>query len=353
MKKIAIYAIARDEEKFVKRWYESIKDADVIVVLDTGSRDETLSMLKSLGVTVKRKVINPWRFDVARNEALKLVPDDVDICLSLDLDEVMLPGWREKILNNWKEGTTRMKYIFNWYIDKMGVPKITYKADKIHARNGYKWIYPVHEVLTCDSEVVVDLNEPLINHFPDRDKNRDSYLPLLKLAVQENPGVDRNYHYLGREYMYHEMWDEAIDMLKKHIAISNWREEKAASMRFIARCYASKNDEKNQVKWIEKSIKEAPYMRDSYVEAALIYFNNGEYKKSIYYAILGLDIKENEHRYINEIFTFDETIYDILSLDYYYLNINELAIYYAKKALEINPDSERIKNNLELFQEKK
>ena len=47
MKKIAIYAIARDEEKFVKRWYESIKDADVIVVLDTGSRDETLSMLKS------------------------------------------------------------------------------------------------------------------------------------------------------------------------------------------------------------------------------------------------------------------------------------------------------------------
>ena len=65
MKKIAIYAIARDEEKFVKRWYESIKDADVIVVLDTGSRDETLSMLKSLGVTVKRKVINPWRFDVA------------------------------------------------------------------------------------------------------------------------------------------------------------------------------------------------------------------------------------------------------------------------------------------------
>ena len=72
--KVCVYAICKNEEKFVKRWYESIKDADYICVLDTGSTDNTVKLLKELGVKVEVKDINPWRFDVARNESLKLIP---------------------------------------------------------------------------------------------------------------------------------------------------------------------------------------------------------------------------------------------------------------------------------------
>ena len=35
--KICVYAICKNESKFIKRWYESIKGADYICVLDTGS----------------------------------------------------------------------------------------------------------------------------------------------------------------------------------------------------------------------------------------------------------------------------------------------------------------------------
>ena len=35
--------------------------------------------------------------------------------------------------------------IYNWYIEN-DIPKISFYADKIHKRNGCKWIYPVHEV---------------------------------------------------------------------------------------------------------------------------------------------------------------------------------------------------------------
>lgn len=35
--KICIYAICKNEEKFVSRWVESMKEADKIFVLDTGS----------------------------------------------------------------------------------------------------------------------------------------------------------------------------------------------------------------------------------------------------------------------------------------------------------------------------
>jgi len=44
--KIVVYAIAKNEEKFVSRWVESMKEADEIIVLDTGSTDHTVEELK-------------------------------------------------------------------------------------------------------------------------------------------------------------------------------------------------------------------------------------------------------------------------------------------------------------------
>ena len=48
--KINVYAIAKNEEQFVKRWVNSMKEADNIYVLDTGSTDNTVKLLKELGV---------------------------------------------------------------------------------------------------------------------------------------------------------------------------------------------------------------------------------------------------------------------------------------------------------------
>ena len=47
-KKIVVYAISKNEEKFVKRWVNSMKEADAIYVLDTGSTDNTVKLLQEL-----------------------------------------------------------------------------------------------------------------------------------------------------------------------------------------------------------------------------------------------------------------------------------------------------------------
>ena len=65
--KIIVYAISKNESKFVSRWVESMQEADEIYVLDTGSTDDTKEKLESLGVHVKQVIIDPWRFDTARN----------------------------------------------------------------------------------------------------------------------------------------------------------------------------------------------------------------------------------------------------------------------------------------------
>ena len=105
--KVVVYAICKNEAKFVDRWMDSMSEADQVVVLDTGSSDGTAEKLKSRGALVRVEIITPWRFDTARNHALDLVPEDADICVSTDLDEVLEPGWREKLEAAWKPGTNR------------------------------------------------------------------------------------------------------------------------------------------------------------------------------------------------------------------------------------------------------
>jgi glycosyltransferase involved in cell wall biosynthesis len=51
-------------------------DGAPVYVLDTGSTDDTVSLLKQHGANVEQQVITPWRFDTARNVALEMVPSN-------------------------------------------------------------------------------------------------------------------------------------------------------------------------------------------------------------------------------------------------------------------------------------
>ena len=100
--KIVVYAISKNESKFVDRWVDSMREADDIIVLDTGSKDDTVEKLKKRGVKVYEAVFDPWRFDVARNASLEKVPLDTDICVCTDLDEVFVSGWRKILEKEWE-----------------------------------------------------------------------------------------------------------------------------------------------------------------------------------------------------------------------------------------------------------
>ena len=356
--KICVYAICKNEEMFVDRFYESVKDADKIFILDTGSTDGTVEKFKSKDkVIIKSEIINPWRFDIARNKSLEMVDEDADICMCLDLDEVLIDGWRDILEEVWKENTTRLSYIYNWSLDENNNPKVTFYSEKIHSRTPYKWTHPVHEILTLkenEIEVRKTTDKLVINHYPDDTKSRGSYLPLLELSVKEDPTDDRNMHYLGREYMFYNRNNEAIDTLIKHLKLpkATWKDERAASMRFIGRCYSRMNRYEEAIMWYKKAIKEAPYLRDGYVELAILYNYLKDYNKVIYYTNKALKIKNRERVYINEIFSWDHTIYDLRSIAYYYTGKYKASIKSINIALSLNPNDDRLINNKKLIEEK-
>ena len=354
--KIVVYAISKNEEKFVNRFCESMKEADEIYVLDTGSTDNTVKLLLENGVNVKIGEINPWRFDVARNESLKMVPVDTDICICADLDEVFVPGWRNEVENAWTEGNNRLRYVYNWSLDKENRPIVSFYGEKIHSRKGYKWSHPVHEILKYDgnNEKFEITDNVVINHYPDFSKSRGSYLPLLELSVKEDPEDDRNMHYLGREYMYYSRWNECIDTLIRHLNLPTaiWKDERCASMRFIARSYTNIGRYDEAKLWLKKAIEEAPYLRDPYVEMALLNYRLGNDIEVIKNCTLALTIKENKKTYINESFCWDYTIDDLLSISYYNLGLYDISLYYVNRALEYDNNNERLIENRKIIYKK-
>lgn len=348
-----MYAISKNESKFVNRWVSSMQEADDIYVLDTGSTDDTVNLLKKLGVHVKEQEIKPWRFDEARNLSLEMVREDADICVCTDLDEVFEAGWRENLEKIWNEKEmNRLKYLYHWSHDKNGNPATSFYITKIHSRYGFHWTHPVHEVLTPESdtkEVEVITNSIVVHHYPDSNKSRSSYLPLLELSVEEDPLDDRNMHYLGREYMYYQKWDECIHTLHKHLKLPKalWKDERAASMRFMARSYQAKDYIEEAKMWYQKAIEEAPYLREGYIELGALEYHYKEFEHAYQHLKSALQIKEKSASYINEVFAWNEYLYDLLSLVCYELGFYEESYLYGKKALEMNEEDDRLQKNLE------
>ncbi len=219
MYRIYVYAICKNEEKFAERWVRSMQEADGICVLDTGSTDGTAERLRELGAHVTQEAVTPWRFDTARNRSLELVPEDADLCVCTDLDEVFRPGWRTAMEQALAGGAEKLRYRYTWSFRPDGREGVVFWIEEAHARFGFRWAHPVHEVLECTKGAcrTADAEGVQLDHHPDPEKSRGQYLPLLELAVQEAPEDDRNVFYLGREYSFYGRWSDCERTLRQYL----------------------------------------------------------------------------------------------------------------------------------------
>ncbi|MBU3189338.1 glycosyltransferase [Clostridium bowmanii] len=352
--KICVYAICKNEEKFVDRFMDSVSEADIVIVADTGSTDNTINKLKERGALVYSIYADPFRFDYSRNECLKFVPDDIDICVSSDLDDVIEPGWAEHLKNVWTKEATRGLYLYNWSINDDGLPAVQYTWDRIHARHGFRWIYPTHEILEyigVGEEKQVYIKGMVYNHYPDKTKNRSLNLPLLKLAVSENPDNSRNMYYLGREYMFDSNWDDCILTLKNYLNLptSTWEEERCSSMRYIGRAYCEKGEMLNAKKWLHKAISESISLREPYLDLSLLAYREKDWLGVYYYAKEALKIKEKKYIFANDANAWDYTPYDLAALGCYNLSMVSKAIDFSQEAINLSPNNQRLLNNHKIY----
>lgn len=343
--KIAVYTIAKNEAQFVRRWAESCKEADYRLILDTGSTDNTCQIAQDCGVEVEVETFNPWRFDHARNLALACIPSDIGLCISLDMDEVLQPGWREALE---KSTSTRPRYKYVWSWNQDGSEGLVYAGDKIHHRHGYTWKHPVHEVLKPTDSGFLEAYEFIdgleIHHHPDPNKSRAQYLPLLKMAVEEDPRDDRNQFYLAREYYFNGELGLAQYHFSEHLKLSQWNPERAASHRYIAKMRPEAREHH-----LYRAIAEDPLRRESWAELAKHYYAKEDWDRCLYASKQGLLIYEKPLDYLCEAEAWGPLLHDLAAISLHHLGDSDEAFFQGSIALSLAPTDLRLQANLEHY----
>lgn len=342
--KIAVYTIALNEEKFVKTWAESAKDADYLLIADTGSTDGTAKAARSMGVNVVDLTISPWRFDDARNASLAVVPADIDFCIALDMDEVLIGGWRDH-LERIAPNTTRPRYTYVWSWLENGSPGLVYGGDKIHSRRGYRWRQAVHETLVSTLPEHQEWIGLEINHHPDSTKSRGQYFPLLEVARAEAPHDDRTAFYYARELYFHQRHEQAREEFHRYLNLptARWAPERAAAMRFIAKMGYE------PMRWYTLATLESPDRREPWVDLAQYLHDIKDWEGSLLAANRALSIKEKALEYLCEAEAWGSRPHDLASIALWNLGRREEALVRCREAIEFEPNNPRLLGNLEMM----
>lgn len=365
--KICVYAICKNESQFVEKWLTSMSEADYIVVLDTGSEDNTFDLLKNDPRVYKteQKIITPWRFDVARNESMKLIPEDANILICTDLDEVLEPGWATVLREKWVDGLhERAVYKYAWSHTEDGEPARIFQYDKVHSRN-WIWNFPVHEALVHiddplnslygDNECLMVFDEMYLHHYPDQTKSRGTYLPLLELRKEEYPTDYFGRIYLAHEYYYREHYAESIkelnDILTNFSGVYSTL-ERASCYLFMGDAYRALEDYASCVAAYQMAIMIESTYREPYINLAIVLNELGYYHQAIGTIMECLSRTYRHYTWLERDDAWTCGPYDALSVSYFHLGEFDKSLANVHKALIYCPNDARILNNLKFIEEK-
>jgi len=354
MNKIYICSIMKNEEHNIENFYNSCKDADGIFILDTGSTDGSVEKARNLGINVSTVFYSQFRYDVARNDALKLLPQDDSNTwvISLDLDERLSENWKENF-KNIEDSVTQLKYLYIWNWFSSGKPKSIYYNSRIFRLNKYIFKHATHEVLVPLNNTVENrktINLTMSHYHSNRNKPDD--LTLLELDYKENSDNKRSSYYLARQYFYKGMWDESIKYFIEYLnhPRSDWKEERALAMRFVAKTLMYKGEFDKSIRWFFRALGENLNSKDVYVEICEV-FKLKEDWISMYWACKKCLEVENSFEVITDIVEEDYKLWDYLSVSSFQLGYFEEALKYAIIASEKNPNNKRLKDNIIIIEE--
>ena len=273
------------------------------------------------------------------------MPEDIDVCGRLDIDEVLQPGWREEIERVWKLETTRLRYMFDWGAG------IAFYYEKIHARHGYHWHHPCHEYPRPDGriqEVWAQTDMLLAVHKPDPKKSRGQYLDLLALSVKEDPVCPRNAFYYARELSFHGKWQEAVTACEAYLKLpgATWPNERAYAYRVMGRSYEALGDQRNAEAAFQKGCAEAPNTREPWCDLAMLYYRQARWPECFAMSMRALQITNREMVYTCDPAVWEHWAHDLAAVSAYQMGMLKVAQEQAKLALEKTPDDPRLQANL-------
>ena len=363
--KLCAYTICKNESKHVDTWVKALQDeVDYICVLDTGSTDDTLEKFKQYpNVIVGQKIITPWRFDTARNEAAKLIPEDTDVAMTVDLDETYRPGFKKHIEEAFNQGYNLMSGYKVTFEDGQ---QTSYEGSELSLPivadiKNWHWEYPVHEYPKYYDEMKIKeivLPEVICEHRPDSSKSRGQYIDILKRWYEsEDPPSAICVEKYSVELFARGRSDEGAKVLEESIdkcvntndytgRVTLYRNALNAAVLFL-----DQNRGYDKVKkYIDMAKTSGIKSRALYIFETDLEIANEHYDKALEACLNALNVTEMDPKpYVESSDLFiNGVVEDKLASIFFELKNYKEAFKYSKIALDAQPNNENYNKTYEL-----
>lgn len=375
----SVTVIARNEAKTLPRLLASVQGVDEIIVLDTGSTDDTVQIAEALGAKVTsvgdRFLETPTQADIdtfterygwapsfttesrlfnyaaARNYSMSLASNDW--CFCVDADEVL--EWDIDKVRAILSDCDQLSYPFAFSNNPDGTPLLQFAQVKFLRKSKGRWVKKIHECVEGIPGSRMFYTEDLrLRHYQDRgSENRQDFLAKLEYAILETENDPRNTYYLAREYYYHELWDTAIKMFQRYLDLPDgWKPERSQAFIQMAECYKWTGRGEQAVDCYHRAVIEDDTRREPFYGLGMTYYEWAQYRSAAIYLRAALEVPLTANHYLNDMTLYTWRIWDLLSLVCDKLGETVKAQEAWLEAVKAAPSDQRILGNAVWFHRK-
>ncbi|MBW1961903.1 MAG: tetratricopeptide repeat protein [Deltaproteobacteria bacterium] len=275
---IAACMIVRNEEKLLPACLKSIRDyVDELVIVDTGSTDDTIKIAESFGARVYH---HPWENHFSKHRNQSLAYAQSDWILVIDADEELMGGsgplLREAVRT--AEGIDGIAAIVECAFGHHGASAYSNSIRVIRSNGKIHYKGRVHNYLVGVKRVLwVPIRIYHHGYVLDRETQLKKFkrtVKLLKRDIQEDPSNPRPHHFLAASYLSENMYKEgalearkAIDLYEKN---ANQSHNYLWSLYIATSCYLELGDIEAARKLAEKGVNICPDSMDLHYTLAIV-----------------------------------------------------------------------------------
>lgn len=223
--KISVCMIVKNEESQLKRALASIPGDCEIVVIDTGSNDQTVELAEQLGAKV---YAYEWsdHFAEARNASIRHATGDY--ILIMDADEELPDDWESAVRIHLERFPNQAATV---QIHNITEGEITaHHAVRLFPNNGqYAFQGRVHEKLYCGSEPAqAVLSTIRIYHYGYSEEQYitkgkfERYIRLYQEELAQNPNDGYMLYQLGKLYYSVKQYKDAYEPLSAAVSLQQF-----------------------------------------------------------------------------------------------------------------------------------
>ncbi len=361
--KISCHLIVRNESAGLEALLKSLKPhVDELVVVDTGSEDSTPEIARKYAdkfdifLDANDSEGRIYDFSLARNHALSLCSHDWVLWVDGDDEVHGLESLRELTAMPDRDNLILMaRYDYS-------PNTVQWRERLVYPRHRFHWEGRVHESLVPTHPIEGSIETRQVDSFlvkhtwrPERPRENERNLRILREVHQENPNDLRTLFYLGLELAARQQFPEAIHHLKKYVARSDFDDERAVALMTLAKIYNGLGLYTDAIQWaLEASLERQwpePFWLLGKTYSALAHAGTNRaknFRRAAFFINLGLSIPPNDTALMNDP-TEARTIHSWLHVALNESGNPEGALQSAEAGLALNPGDEELKANIRTY----